>query len=75
MKISVPVISNHDVLIIGGTIHAIKTALDLKAAGHSVFIATPYSFFGEGCRDFSRTVSDYTQKRRLMTSQCYRSDN
>lgn len=47
MKISVPVISNHDVLIIGGTIHAIKTALDLKAAGHSVFIATPYSFFGE----------------------------
>jgi hypothetical protein len=47
MKINVPVIATKDVLVIGGSIQAAKTALDLKAAGLSVFIATPYSYFGE----------------------------
>lgn len=47
MKINVPVIATKDVLVIGGSIQAVKTALDLKAAGLSVFIATPYSYFGE----------------------------
>ncbi len=47
MKIHVPVIATKDVLVIGGSIQAVKTALDLKAAGFSVFIATPYSYFGD----------------------------
>lgn len=47
MKIQVPIIATKDVLIIGGSIQAVKTALDLKAAGLSVFMATPYSYFGE----------------------------
>lgn len=47
MKIHVPVIATKDVLIIGGSIQAVKTALDLKAAGFSVFLATPYTYFGE----------------------------
>lgn len=47
MKIDVPVISTTDVLVVGGSIKAVKLALDLKASGLSVFIATPYSYLGD----------------------------
>lgn len=47
MKIKVPVIATKDVLIIGGSVKAVKTAMELRASGLSVFIATPYSYFGE----------------------------
>ncbi|NLB68918.1 MAG: FAD-dependent oxidoreductase [Lentisphaerae bacterium] len=47
MKINVPVISTNDVLIIGGTLKAVSLGLELKKSGLSVFIATPYSYFGE----------------------------
>ena len=65
MKISVPVIASVDVLVIGGTVRAIKTALALRAAGRSVFIATPYSYFGEdvcGTLDlFSTKLDDFVR--------------
>ena len=47
MKINVPVISNSDVLIIGGTLKAVSLAIELRKSGLSVFTATPYSYFGE----------------------------
>lgn len=47
MKINVPVIASKDVLIIGGSLKAVKTALELRASGLTVFMATPYSYFGE----------------------------
>lgn len=47
MKIMVPVIQNADVLLLGGTLHAVNTALKLKKQGVSVFCITPFSYFGE----------------------------
>ncbi len=47
MLIQVPIIDQTDVLIIGGTVRAVKTALELKKRGLSVRIASSYSFFGE----------------------------
>ena len=59
MKISVPVILSVDVLVIGGTVRAIRTALALRAQGRSVFIATPYPYFGE---DLSATLDLFSPK-------------
>lgn len=63
MKINVPVIATHDVLIIGGTVKAIRLALDLRDAGYTVFMAAAHPYFGEdlcGTLDLqSRKTADY----------------
>ena len=47
MKISVPIIRQVDLVIIGGSSAAVETALALRQQGHSVFLVTPYTYFGE----------------------------
>jgi len=63
MKLNVPVIATKDILIIGGTLRAVRTALELTETGFSVFIATPYAYLGEDlCATLdlqSRKTADY----------------
>lgn len=67
MTINVPVIANSDVLIIGGTFHAVTLALDLRKAGKSVYIATPYTYFGEDlCATLDLQSPKNDDYRRLM---------
>ncbi|NMA42562.1 MAG: hypothetical protein GX946_04180 [Oligosphaeraceae bacterium] len=47
MKISVHIIRQVDLVIIGGSSAAVETALALRQQGHSVFLVTPYTYFGE----------------------------
>ena len=46
MKIQVPVITETDCLMIGGTVDACGLAVRLRRAGLGVFCVTPYSYFG-----------------------------
>lgn len=46
MKIQVPVITETDCLMIGGTADACGLAVRLRRAGLGVFCVTPYSYFG-----------------------------
>ncbi len=65
MKIQVPVIRTVDALVVGGTISACANALRLKRAGYSVFLITPFSYFGEDLCAFldlqSQKSSDYKE--------------
>ncbi len=67
MIFEVPVIAQSDVLVVGGSFHAIAIALDLRQAGLSVHVATPYSYLGE---DLCATLDLQSPKdddyRRLM---------
>jgi hypothetical protein len=47
MKLPIPIVASCDVLFIGGTTPAVREALEARAAGASVFLATPFSSFGE----------------------------
>ena len=47
MKISVPIIKQVDLLILGGSSTVVEKALALRQQGHSVFLLTPYTYFGE----------------------------
>lgn len=47
MKLSVPLICSVDVLIFGGTISACRTAIELCKKDISVFLVTPFTYFGE----------------------------
>ena len=67
MTIEVPVIAQSDVLVIGGTLHAVALALDLRQAGLAVHLATPYSYFGEDlCATLDLQSPKDADYRRLM---------
>ena len=58
MKISVPVIANVDVLLLGGTLEGCRKAIELAEKGYSVFVATAYSHFGEDVCSSLELLSD-----------------
>lgn len=47
MKLSIPVIREVDVLLLGGTISGCCYALKFAEKGYRVFAATPYAYFGD----------------------------
>ena len=47
MKIDVPVVKSVDVLLVGGSLTGVKTALKAKAENRSVFCVTPYTYLGD----------------------------
>ena len=47
MILKVPVIHTTDILLVGGTLRAVNTALKLKQQGFQVFCITPFSYLGE----------------------------
>ena len=59
MILKVPVIHSTDLLIVGGTLRAVNTALKLKQQGFQVFCATPFSYFGE---DLCATLDLFSPK-------------
>ena len=69
MKISVPVIADVDVLLLGGTLEGCRKAVELAGKGHSVFAAAGYSHFGEEVRatPIPRAVSRLPAPPPLIT--------
>ncbi len=47
MKIKIPIIKTVDLIVVGGSHSALTLAVSWKKAGGSVFVITPYSYFGE----------------------------
>ena len=59
MIIKAPVIHHADLLVIGGTLRAVNTALKLRKQGFKVFCATAFSYFGE---DLCATLDLFSPK-------------
>ena len=47
MKIDVPVVKNVDVLLVGGSLEGVRSALNAKTENRSVFCVTPYTYLGD----------------------------
>lgn len=49
MIVKAPIIKTTDLLVVGGSLNGIRTALAAKQLGFSVFCITPMAYFGEDC--------------------------